>query len=134
MTVDLCDYRLVVDARKPIPPQVCNWLREVSAELLATADTIEGFDDGSDLTPPAKPRGPRKAALVASLALASGCCPPATIKAPAQQSQSTITIQHGQHSQSVQVQQNGGSNVVSRVSVGPGGKMTVEEVEVSPAR
>lgn len=147
MTVDLVDYRLIVDARKPIPAQVAAWLREVSAELLATADTIEGFDDDCDLTPPTKPRGPRKAALVASLAgllMFTGCCqsPPAAVQAPApidapairRQSQSTITIHDGPNSQSVNINTNGGGNVTSRVTVGPDGKLIVEEIEVGPVR
>ncbi len=83
----------------------------------------------------------RKLALACLL---TGCCqnPPATVQAPApidapvihRQSQSTITIHDGPHSQSVRIQSDGGGNVTSRVTVGPGGKLIVEEINVGPVR
>lgn len=60
MMVDLIYYQLAVDTRKPVPPQVAKWLRDVSAELLATASTIEGLRDDRNQMPILKPRRQRR--------------------------------------------------------------------------
>lgn len=81
----------------------------------------------------------RKLALVC---LITGCCqsPPATpdtsIDVPPvhRQSQSTITVHDGPHSQSVRIQSDGGGDIKSRVTVGSDGKLIVEEITVGPVR
>lgn len=60
MTIDLIYYQLAVDTRKPVPPQVAKWLRDVSAELLATAITIEGIPDEQNQLPILKPTHSRR--------------------------------------------------------------------------
>lgn len=77
------------------------------------------------------------------LALAGCCqCPPpsasvagipVTVQAePRRHGQSTITIHDGGNA--VQIQTTSGGNVISRVTVGPDGKLEVQEVEVSPVK